>query len=68
MKNIEDFDFYQRKSIEDMYKVSIDALAAEMYRKTRILWEQMNVDNAKTETLIKARDMIQKGLDKRLSQ
>lgn len=68
MKNIEDFDFYQRKSIEDMYKVSIDDLAAEMYRKTRILWEQMNVENAKTDTLIKARDMIQNELDKRLSQ
>ncbi|MBQ2349974.1 MAG: hypothetical protein II393_01710 [Cytophagales bacterium] len=51
-----------------MYKVSIDALAAEMYRKARILWEEMNVENARTETLIKARDMIQKELDKRLSQ
>lgn len=67
MKNIEDFDFYQRKSIEDMDKISIDDLAAEMYCKTRILWEQMNVENAKTETLIAARDMIQKELDKRLS-
>jgi len=66
MKNIEDFDFYQRESIEDMYKISIDDLAAEMCRKTRIRWEQMNVENAKTETLIAARDMIQEELDKRL--
>lgn len=53
---------------EDIWKldISLNDLALEMYRKTRILWEDMNVKNAKTETLIAARDMIQEELDKRL--
>lgn len=67
MRSIDDFDFYQRKPIEDMCKVSLNDLASDMYRRVRILWEEMNVKNAKTETLIAARDMIQDELDKRLS-
>lgn len=55
---------------EDIYKLkkTIDNYAFEMYRQARIRWEEMNLENAKTETLIAARDMIQEELDKRLSQ
>ena len=60
-------DVYRRKSIEDIYKLkSRDEYALEMYRQVRIRWEEMNVEKANTDTLIKARDMIQKELDKRL--
>ena len=60
-------DVYKRKSIEDIYKIkSINDYALEMYRKARIRWEEMNVESASTDILIKARDMIQKELDKRL--
>ena len=52
-------DVYKRKSIEDIYKLkSIDDYALDMYRQVRIRWEEMNIENAKTDTLIKARDMI----------
>ena len=51
---------------EDIYKIKIDDYALEIYRKARIRWEEMNVENAKTDTLIKARDFIQKELDRRL--
>lgn len=52
---------------EDIYKIkSIDDYALEMYRKARVCWERMNVENTDTDTLIKARDFIQKELDRRL--
>ena len=52
---------------EDIYKLkSINDYALEMYHQVRIRWEEMNVENAKTDVLIKARDFIQKELDKRL--
>jgi len=54
------------RSEEDIYRLkSIDDYALEMYRKARIRWEEMNLENAPTDKLIKARDMIQKELDKR---
>ncbi len=54
-------------SEEDIYKLkSINDYALEMYHQARIRWEEMNVENAGTDVLIKARDMIQKELDKRL--
>lgn len=54
---------------EDIYKLkSIDDYALDMYRQIRIRWEEMNIENAKTDTLIKAKDMIQKELDKRLNK
>ena len=54
-------------SDEDIYKLkSIHDYALEMYHQARICWEEMNVENANTEVLIKARDTIQKELDKRL--
>ena len=45
---------------------SIDDYARDMYAQAHIRWEEMNVENADTDVLIKARDMIQKELDKRL--
>ena len=45
---------------------SIDDYARAMYAQAHIRWEEMNVENANTDVLIKARDMIQKELDKRL--
>lgn len=52
---------------DDIYRLNqIDDYALEMYRKARICWERMNVENTDTNTLIKARDFIQKELDKRL--
>ena len=45
---------------------SIDDYARAMYAQARIRWEEMNVENANTDVLIKARDMIQTELDKRL--
>ena len=54
------------RSEDDIYRLkSIDDYALEMYRKARIRWEEMNLENAPTDKLIKARDMIQKELDKR---
>lgn len=52
---------------EDIYKLkSIDDYARAMYAQAHIRWEEMNVENANTVVLIRARDMIQKELDKRL--
>ena len=53
---------------EDIYKHKkiIDDYAMDMYKRVRIRWEEINVENAKTDTLIKARDFIQKELDRRL--
>lgn len=45
---------------------SIDDYARSMYAQAHIRWEEMNVENANTDVLIKARDMIQTELDKRL--
>jgi hypothetical protein len=45
---------------------SIDDYARAMYAQAHIRWEEMNVENANTDVLIKARDMIQTELDKRL--
>ena len=45
---------------------SIDDYARAMYAQAHIRWEEMNVENAGTDVLIKARDMIQNELDKRL--
>ena len=55
--------------IEDIWKQhkkAIDDYALEMYHKVRIRWEEMNLENDKTDTLIKARDFIQKELNSRL--
>lgn len=52
---------------EDIFKLkSIYDYASEMYSKVRVCWEEMNLENASTDKLIKARDIIQKELDKRL--
>lgn len=60
-------DVYKQKPVEDIYKIkSVNDFALDMYRRVRIRWEEMNVENANTDTLIKARDMIQEELDKRL--
>lgn len=56
--NIEDIIYKHQKSINDY--------ALDMYNQVRIRWEEMNLENASTDKLIKARDMIQKELDKRL--
>ena len=54
-------------SIEDTYKLkSIHDYALEIYHRVQIRWEEMNVENARTDVLIRARDVIQKELDKRL--
>ena len=45
---------------------SIDDYARAMYAKAHIRWEEMNVENAATDLLVRARNMIQKELDKRL--
>lgn len=45
---------------------SIDDYARAMYAQAHIRWEEMNVENVNTDVLIKARDMIQTELDKRL--
>ena len=51
----------------DIYKLkSVNDYALEMYHQVRVRWEEMNVENANTDVLIKARDTIQKELDKRL--
>ena len=51
----------------DIYKLkSVNDYALEMYYQVRVRWEEMNVENANTDVLIKARDTIQKELDKRL--
>lgn len=51
----------------DIYKLKlINDYALEMYHQAHIRWEEMNVENAGTDVLIKARDMIQNELDKRL--
>lgn len=53
-------------SKEDIYELkSIHDYALDMYNQVRIRWEEMNLENASTDKLIKARDMIQKELDKR---
>ena len=55
------------RSEDDIYKLkSINDYALEMYHQVRIRWEEMNVENASTDVLIKVRDTIQKELDKRL--
>jgi hypothetical protein len=55
------------RSEDEIYKLkSINDYALEMYHQARIRWEEMNVENASTDVLIKARDTIQKELDKRL--
>lgn len=45
---------------------SIDDYARAMYTQAHIRWEEMNAENADTDVLIKARDIIQKELDRRL--
>lgn len=55
------------RSKEDIYKFkSIDDYALEMYHRVHIRWEEINLENTPTDKLIKARDMIQTELDKRL--
>lgn len=44
---------------------SIDDYARAMYAQAHIRWEEMNVENASTDELVRARNMIQKELDKR---
>ena len=44
---------------------SIDDYARAMYEQARIRWEEMNLENASTDELVRARNMIQKELDKR---
>lgn len=44
---------------------SIDDYARAMYAQARIRWEEMNLENASTDKLVRARNMIQKELDKR---
>lgn len=44
---------------------SIDDYAKAMYAQAHIRWEEMNVENAPTDELVRARDMIQKELNKR---
>lgn len=57
------------RSEDEIYRLkSIEDYAQEMYHKARICWEEMNVEKATTAQLIKARDMIQKELDKRLQE
>lgn len=45
---------------------SIDDYARAMYAQAHIRWEEINVEKATTVQLIKARELIQKELDKRL--
>lgn len=44
---------------------SIDDYARAMSAQVRLRWEEMNLENASTDELVKARNMIQKELDKR---
>lgn len=44
---------------------SIDDYARAMYAQVCIRWEEMNLENASTDELVKARDMIQREINKR---
>lgn len=54
-------------AIYNNYYKKINDYALEMYHRVRLRWEEINVENATTETLIKARDFIQKELNKRIN-
>lgn len=59
---------YDEDIFSDLYKhaKTVENYALDIYKRIQIRWEEMNVENAKTEIPIAARDMIQKELDKRL--
>jgi hypothetical protein len=59
---------YEEDIFSDLYKhaKTVENYALDIYKRIQFRWEQMNVENASTDTLIKARKMIQNELDKRL--
>ena len=59
---------YEEDIFSDLYKhkKTIDNYALDIYRRVQFRWEEINVKNASTDKLIKARKMIQNELDKRL--
>jgi len=44
---------------------SVEDFAQEYYKKVRYRWEEINVENATTENLLKAKKIIDKELKKR---